>query len=364
MTDAFPDSLPYDPAATLAALCRQLDPGLPIYLVIDPLSGDPSPVDANAVQNDPESCWETRQAAWQRDITAIVLNEKTDLNPTLHPYLVHLQGPQDPWLTHAVEQLYNDIAWELKRGMGGDGVVLWRWGGFVQSSHDAATVAQHLSALMRLRAESSQPLTYLRLADNRVLGWLAHVLGNATLQSHWGPIHQWVYQDIEGSVHHVQGPASAVADVDGLGTLPQYEAKGILMNKATWGQVSQGGIIHPARYLAWAQRLVDHAQRATRDAVVPRVLSYDHLQRALARTQALMASADNNTLTHAWQARMHDERDTVAACALFALHDHWLTRSRSAALLSHPDHVGMPLHTFAAALHKTLITEDQSHGHT
>ncbi|MEJ7807255.1 MAG: hypothetical protein WKG03_15185, partial [Telluria sp.] len=82
-----------DKTATLSVLQALIDQPLAIYLLVDPMLGEPLPGTPPAEGADFEL---VRAAAWHRDVATIALHASVGLAPWLHPYLVSIRGLDDP----------------------------------------------------------------------------------------------------------------------------------------------------------------------------------------------------------------------------------------------------------------------------
>lgn len=198
---------------TLQNLQARLGSGLPIFVLIDPLPGEPIPVDGIDALSNPDQLAAARKVAWGRSTHFVDLDDRVILiGKYRQPYLVELAGVDDPWLQETLRMSNEERSVSHKNGADGAGLAAHRIGGWIQSPQLPTTLTQTLATMMLLRVKTRVSARYLRLADRRVLDWVRHIVGDrrvcAALPSglHW----QYLAPDGElGSVNgHRCGPVS------------------------------------------------------------------------------------------------------------------------------------------------------------
>ncbi|WP_137938741.1 hypothetical protein [Chitinivorax sp. B] len=191
----------------LAQLQAALEPGLPVFVLIDPLLGEPLPL-----AGDPPDDWAALQAwrevAWQCPVFGVRLPAKTPLPVPMSPYLVQLH-PLEDWLPTTLQLAADEWQTAVADGLSGDGQAAHRIGGWLQSPVDGAALADQLAASLSLRTVAHTRARYLRLADRRVLDWLRHVVGDARLLAQWPSLHAWHYLAPTGRIDRLRAGAGA-----------------------------------------------------------------------------------------------------------------------------------------------------------
>lgn len=182
-------------AATLAALHGLVDQPLAIYLLIDPMLGDPLP---DMPPSDGPDFELVRAAAWQRDVVTVELHSSVGLAPWLHPYLVSISGLDDPLLEVTLGLAKEEREDRLTDGVIGEGRAAYRISGWLQTSMHMDQLATQLSAMCRVNTEVYTPATYLRLADRRVMGMLRYAVGDMRVSAQFGRLYSWTYLDSIG----------------------------------------------------------------------------------------------------------------------------------------------------------------------
>jgi len=174
---------------------RHLQYLVPTYLLVDPMLGDPAPGLTVEPPTTSAQLQAAREQAWQRPVHVITLHDTIALPQEQHPYVVSMEGPDDPWLDHTWEVARQEQAEWQAEGIGGTGLAAHRIGGWLQSSLAPTQICLSLSRLMRLRTEANTDARYLRLADRRVLQWLRLTLGDDKLSCAMAGISAWLYLD-------------------------------------------------------------------------------------------------------------------------------------------------------------------------
>ena len=227
-------------------------PGSGLYLLIDPFLGDPvlpSPLDEGLSMEDMNA---QRSKAWQRPTFALRLPEALAMDNALAPYLVELSGIDDAWLDASVQWAIQETVQTWQDD--GASPVAHRVGGWLQSAAQGPMLAKHLTPWLRLRTQARTQAHYLRLADRRVLGLTAHVLGADTMGASLSPVQHWHWLDAHAA-WNTQSAAAPAPGPDGehrhAGVAPLWPA----FNAAQWTQMAQGPRIHRAMAEGIAQRL-------------------------------------------------------------------------------------------------------------
>jgi Domain of unknown function (DUF4123) len=199
-------------AARLAAQPTALQTaGAGLYLLIDPLLGDPvlpTPLEGGLPD---EVINSARTEAWERPTFALQLPAALSMDTALAPYLVELNDNNDPWMDASVQWAIQ----ETVRTWQGDELmsVPHRVGGWLQSAAHGQGLADHLSPLLQLRTQQPTQARYLRLADRRVLGLAMHVLGEAALAASLPQVQHWHWLDAHAAWASLSKPApTACAD--------------------------------------------------------------------------------------------------------------------------------------------------------
>ena len=203
--------------ADASDLRATLTPGTPIMVLVDPMLGEPLPSDTRP-GNEAEA-QTMREAVWQRPVARIALAPRVPLAPHEHPYLVELQGINDPWLDASLEIAHDERIEAQAEGLDGEGAAPHRIGGWLQSTTHLPQLAEHLSTLLGVNTEARTKATYLRLADRRVLGLLRHVAGDTAIAQQFGRLQNWVYLNACGQLAALKSTGETVEPL----RLDQYQ---------------------------------------------------------------------------------------------------------------------------------------------
>lgn len=179
-------------------LHARFDPAFPIFVLIDPMLGEPLP--AVRIVEDALGAQRAREAGWERDITPIVLSPRVTLSPHLHPYLVALTGADDPLLPITLSFAHAERAQSQAEGLDGEGGAAHRVGGWLHTSMHAEALAQQIARMCDARAAGATSATYLRLVDRRTIGLLSQVVGAERLTGQFGRLRSWTYLDPRGQL--------------------------------------------------------------------------------------------------------------------------------------------------------------------
>ena len=234
-----PDPVPQVDATTIR---DSLDPFVPVFVLVDPMLGDPLPGDDAQQGTNPQS---RREALWQREVEGIALHPRAPLSQHQHPYLVALHSRDDPLLEITLKLAHAERAEVLADGLDGDGSGTHRIGGWLQSSLPPAQLAAVLSAMFRVNTTALTRATYLRLADRRVLALLREVAGDVRVAGQFGRLQRWTYLDMQGHLSTLQSDSE--------------EAISLCLNDTEWSCMEQGEALNRtlAQWLGEAIRTDD-----------------------------------------------------------------------------------------------------------
>ncbi|QYF94952.1 DUF4123 domain-containing protein [Massilia sp. PAMC28688] len=214
-------------SATLGQLGQALDQPLSIYLLVDPMLGEPLPGLNTADSGDVDAL---RQAAWQREVATIPLHPSVSLDPYQYPYLVNMNGLDDPTLELSLEIAHEERSDGLDAGLAGEGGAALRIGGWLQTSMHMDQLATQLSSLLRVNTEARTSATYLRLVDRRVLALLRSAAGDDAVRAQFGRLHSWTYLDSLGTLASLCSAGEAAAP--------------LRLSAAEWEQMALGATLH------------------------------------------------------------------------------------------------------------------------
>jgi hypothetical protein len=230
--------------AGAASLRATLDPVTPVFALIDPMLGEPLRLEGAPTG---PALQAAREAAWQREITPIVLAATVPLAPDQHPYLVALDGLDDPWLETTLEWAQEEREASQSGGLASDGAAVHRVGGWLQSSLTGSQLSQVLGTMLRVNTEAWTRSTYLRLIDRRVLDLVRYVVGDTRLTACFGRLQRWVYLQPLGALACLQG--------DGV-----HDAS-LRFSAPEWRQLEQGEAVNRAVALWLGECLQPSAAR-------------------------------------------------------------------------------------------------------
>lgn len=186
------------PLANGIYLRAALNSETPIFVLIDPILGEPIPsTETGDEGNDLQTA---REVMWQRPVIQIKLSQRTQLPPNQHPYLIAINGIDDPLLDVTLDIAHNERLEAQSEGLDGEGAAAHRIGGWLQTTMHFAQLAEHLSLLLQVNTEATTKATYLRLADRRTLALICYVAGNAAIINQFGRLQNWVYLDVQGAI--------------------------------------------------------------------------------------------------------------------------------------------------------------------
>lgn len=281
-----------NPSPSFADLKARLDPLTPIFILIDPLLGEPLPIQEPLADcDDPSSL---RDAEWQRPTTVIRLNKKVPLPLHQHPYFVEVNGIDDPLLEMTWELAQAEYLGAIAEGLDGDGGSAFRIGGWLQSSLSPAILATELAQIMRVNTETYTKATYLRLADRRVLSLLRHVIGDNRITAQFGRIQRWIYLDLLGQAAQLSSTSEDKAP--------------LLLSHDEWALMEQGEKLH--RTLAvWIGERAKIDSNTLQDRPLSQYFS-----------DTFLAIAESSKAAQQWPQRFEHPTDQIIWAALMLLY--------------------------------------------
>jgi hypothetical protein len=217
------DSKPTQLPGAVDTLRAALNAEIPTFLLIDALVGEPLFIGEAEPGEDPQRL---RETAWQRPVQRIALHGSCKLPVHQHPYLVMLEGVNDPLLEQTMEMAERERHDALADGLDGNGMAVHRIGGWLQSTMAPSELSAHIASLLRLRTDAPTVCRYLRLVDRRTLALLCHVAGVARVVAQMGGLQTWCYLDVQGEL--------AVLQSSGAPSRP------VCLNTAEWQTMANG----------------------------------------------------------------------------------------------------------------------------
>lgn len=269
----------------LAGLQGAIDPVTPLYVLIDPLVGEPlselGNIDARS------DLTAVREQCWKREIVPIELPKAISLAHHLHPYLVGLQGPADPLLAMTLEIAEEERLAAQAGGLSGEGRAAHRIGGWLQSGLRSQELSALIVAMCTLKTEARTSARYLRVPDRRVLDLLSYVVGRERVAGQFGGLQSWTYIDACGNLCQLR---------TGVTSKPLY----IAVNE--WTRLQRGELLHRAiaQYLG---------QIGTAD-LGPAITLYGAAENALCQAE---------TAARKWPQRFSDSIDLTIWAALILM---------------------------------------------
>jgi hypothetical protein len=262
-------------------LTAVFDSAYPIFVLIDPMLGEPLPeADVN------------RAAGWNRDVIQIKLHPSVTLPLHQHPYLLALKGSNDPLLEVTLAMAHEERTLRLERGLDGDGGSPHHVAGWLQSSMHADQLAAHLAAMLRVKTDAYTKATYLRLVDRRVLGLLRHVVGDARVASQLGRLQNWSYINPLGQLATLRSPSESVVPLS--------------LSMSEWTHLEQGAAIHRT-----IRQWLGELERQGADTRIPEPELY-------ARSRGALEAA--RQMARQWPHRFKELQDETTWAALSLLH--------------------------------------------
>lgn len=224
-----------------AALVERLDTGLPIWLLVDPILGEPLPYAQGHAQEDEATVQQRRSSAWGRDARSLTVDAPM-LAPCQHPYLVALRGLGDPWLARTLELAHQELATTREAGLAGTGRGPHAIGGWLQTQASGEALAASLDTVLRLKAPRRTEARYLRLADRRCLDALDALLGRDAWTATLGVMRRWAWLDGMGHL--------ACAEIDS-----DPKTQPITFSAGAWRDFQIAPLVNPtlARWMGASQ---------------------------------------------------------------------------------------------------------------
>ena len=184
--------------ATLAQLQGTFDSATSIYVLVDPMQGEPVPLSVDEADS-LAATQAAREAVWGRQVTKVPLDARVPLTQAQQPYIVTLQGAEDEWLADTLDIAQAERLASQADGLASDGTGVHRVS-WLQTSLFAEDVAALVAQMLRVNTAAWTDARYMRLADRRVLGWLRHVVGDARVAAQFGRLRRWVYLNARGQL--------------------------------------------------------------------------------------------------------------------------------------------------------------------
>jgi hypothetical protein len=219
--------------------------GTGLFVLIDPLAGDPVLEEALEADLDTEALNAARSQAWGAPCHSLSLPPRLDLDPAMAPYLVELSGTDDPWLDSTLEWALRETvrSWQAPA----DAQPAHRVGGWLHSAAFGPALAHQLSGWLVLSTRSNTPARYLRLADRRVWSLALHVLGESAVAQRLGSVQCWQWIDAHGVCCELQSTPSEHLTEPGE-PLVQF-------SQAQWALMALGDKVHGPMAKERGQRL-------------------------------------------------------------------------------------------------------------
>lgn len=215
-------------ATNVNELRVRLGDATPIFVLIDPMLGEPLP--ALVFDSGSADSQRAREGAWQRVVMRIPLAARVSLPQHRHPYLVALSGVDDALLDDTFEIANSERLAAQEAGLNGDGGAAHRIGGWLQSTMHPEKLAEHLSMICRVNTAAYTTASYLRLVDRRALALLRHIVGDVRVRDQFGRLQRWVYLDALGGLADLSSSNEA--------------AKPLRLSVAEWQAMEEGEAIH------------------------------------------------------------------------------------------------------------------------
>lgn len=309
-------------------LRRQIALNAPAYLLVDPILGD--------IATAPD-----RASYWGRPIHVIDLPFPNPIGEDQRPYLVGLEGIDDPWLALSLEMAQEACQQSWKDGLAGAGRSAWPVGGWIQTTLPPSSLARQLGVWCQLKTKSFTTARYLRLCDSRVLDLCRHIFGNSTLSALLGRVSHWNYLDAQGQLCTLSAHAATERSTAEPANWHWSPTSWPEFDHASWKALQSGLLIHPAMARAYGQRLMDGSNEA---------FDREHVRAWIAAAATARPPAH---LSAHWQT----DEDQITALALDLLHPGWQTHHQVQAWLTaqSPRTSEASLHELGPELHAHLV---------
>lgn len=288
-------------------LRQSLALGTPIYVLIDPVLGDPLPDVAIPLASSARDVQTERETIWQRLVVPVPLDPSIKLPPAYQPYLVLLTKPSDHYLELTWEIANGERSKALQGGLDGSGEEIFKIGGWLQTTMPAEQLAAMLGRWMRLKTVVPVVERYLRLGDSRVLALLCHVLSDQALIARMGRLSRWIYLDAYNRKCCLENTEAHVASEQWL-ELP-------ILSRRQWQDMQRGNLIHAA--IAKVHLLLFQVnQESTADEIPP--------YRSALKFAEIWSAKQNSADAVLWSG-INTREDRVAAISLSLLSPDWNT---------------------------------------
>jgi Domain of unknown function (DUF4123) len=174
----------------------------PLYVLVDPVPGEPWPLEtSDAIQEaDSSTLRRLRSRAWANAPIWSIPLDRLQRPMHQHPYLVELAGADDRLLLSSIE-----LAHEQFQELRSDGqTTCSAIGGWLSTGADPQALVQRLGVLMQPH-EPSGAWRYLRLFDPRVLSLIELLCGEVTLRRMIWPASIWHIVSWQGTIRSYEG---------------------------------------------------------------------------------------------------------------------------------------------------------------
>jgi hypothetical protein len=227
--------------------------GTGLFVLIDPLAGDPVLEEALEADLDTEALNAARSQAWGAPCHSLSLPPRLDLDPAMAPYLVELSGTDDPWLDSTLEWALRETvrSWQAPA----DAQPAHRVGGWLHSAAFGPALAHQLSGWLVLSTRSNTPARYLRLADRRVWSLALHVLGESAVAQRLGSVQCWQWIDAHGVCCELQSTPSE--------HLTEPGEPFVQFSQAQWALMALGDKVHGPMAQERGRRLITLGEQPT-----------------------------------------------------------------------------------------------------
>ena len=328
MTTSSPSSV-----ATLTQLQATFDSATSIYVLVDPMQGEPIPFSVDAADS-LAATQAAREAAWGRQVTAVPLDPRVPLTEAQQPYLVTLQGGDDEWLADTLDIAQAERLASQADGLASDGTGVHRIG-WLQTSLFAEDVAAVVAQMLRVSTSAWTDARYMRLADRRVFDWLRYVVGDARIAAQFGRLRRWVYLDACGRLAQL--------------THADDEVERLTLDSDEWKFFMRGERMH-ATTARWLGELALSGDQAPCEGSQQDRKIYSQVAAALGRAERA---------AQRWPTRFVRARDQDAWAALSLLHPDIENEARVRAVLqARPEEDGEPdetMHTLSTTLRALML---------
>ena len=127
----------------MESLTQALDWAQPLYILIDPIAGEPVGLGEVDVA-DRQALQAARARSWGSEILDIKLPSRIDLPEHLHPYLVMPEQLNAPCVQLSCDLAQSERETALSGGVGGTGQSVHRIGAWLQSGRNPSEVAEQI----------------------------------------------------------------------------------------------------------------------------------------------------------------------------------------------------------------------------